>query len=183
MALEHPSYEKDWKKRRLEYDTNLKEFLQEEIDCSESIFIELELKAVKSEIFGNSYEDITSPVKCAYRDFLIAKQNSLEQLQDETISENILPAEGLNKVAHKLVLLWELGIIQQLQREYKQLKPIDFARLIGAIVNETEKAKIETIKKTIIYIGNKKENDPINPISIKKVKSLLAQFGIETKKI
>ncbi len=125
--------------------------------------------------------DKTHPILKYSLDWL--KKKNEENNQDETVSENISPAKTLNKIAHKLVLLWELGIIQLLEKENKDLPPIEIARLVGTIINEKDKAQIETIKKTLIYIGKKNPRSPINPTSIKKVKSILADYGIETKKI
>jgi len=111
------------------------------------------------------------------------EERKKELEQDEAISENILPAEKLEKISHRIVLLHELGIIDLLKKERKDLNETYFAQLIGTLIGVIEKEKVETIRKNLAYINVKHRNNPINNNSTNAVKSLLAKYGIGLKRL
>lgn len=108
---------------------------------------------------------------------------------EEEVLSNPVPLEDiletnleLEKTAHKIVLLHELGVIGHLQklREQKNstLSDTKFAELIGLILGLQGK-KIEAVRKGISGYGQGTKDDPKTPTALQKVRSELLKFGIE----
>jgi len=99
---------------------------------------------------------------------------------------NIENGGGPIVVGHKIVLLYELGIIEYLKKEYFSLlqserTDTDFAKLIAYLIGE--KDKTENIRRAISGIKTGKKNDPATPPAIRQVKSYLATLDIDLKRL
>jgi hypothetical protein len=99
----------------------------------------------------------------------------------------VLPSEILNKEGHLITLLYELGILEVINKRFKDAgedSGTSKARLIGTIIGKTDSSKIENIRKYLsaIEIANHK-NNPINASSIKEVKKILTEYGLSVKNL
>lgn len=100
----------------------------------------------------------------------------------EKVEETIELDTELEKTAHRIVLLHELGIIEHLQKlrneKFSTLTDAKFAQLIGLIL-DLKGNKIDAVRKGISGYGLKKKDDPKTPKALNEVKSKLLQLGIE----
>lgn len=98
-----------------------------------------------------------------------------------------LQAEGLEKIPHLLTLLYELGIIEVINQRFKaegKDTATNKARLIGTIIGKTDKKAVEQIRKYLSVIeikGNPKS--PINDSSIKEVRKILMEYGLQIENL
>ena len=85
------------------------------------------------------------------------------------------------KVSHKLVYLHEIGVYDFLKDKYKTLykTPIKFATLLASVMGIVEPKEIENLRKCIGYIETTNKKNPINDLSLKKVRVELLKLGIE----
>ena len=85
------------------------------------------------------------------------------------------------KVSHKLVYLHEIGVYDFLKDKYKTLykTPIKFAELLASVMGIVEPKEIENLRKCIGYIETTNKKNPINDLSLKKVRAELLKLGIE----
>lgn len=106
-----------------------------------------------------------------------------EQLKELERDQNfkVESIEALDKVSHKIVLLFETGVIEHLKTNYKNLSDEQFAKLVSNIIGEEN--NVETIRKALVYINTTSPKNPINKTSSSKIKSLLIGYGIETTRI
>lgn len=107
------------------------------------------------------------------------------------ITEELFPAsfeaEELQKIPHILTLLYELGIIEVINKRFKaegKDTGTNKARLIGTIIGKTDRKAVEQIRKYLSVIeikGNSKS--PINDSSIKEVKKILTEYGLQIENL
>lgn len=86
----------------------------------------------------------------------------------------------IDKVSHKILLLHKMGVLNFIvEKYYHNQKGTELAKLLGSLFN-SDKSEIETIRKTLSFLDHKKhKNNPENKTSLKAVKQLLLEFGID----
>ncbi len=91
-------------------------------------------------------------------------------------------ALDITKVAHKVVLFHELGVIEPLKRFCQSKNPTlsdtQFADLVGSMMGFQGK-QLETVRKALSGYGQGGSGDVKSAAAINKVKSELMKFGIE----
>lgn len=117
------------------------------------------------------------------REFIVAWANEIT----EELFPASLQAEGLEKIPHLLTLLYELGIIEVINQRFKaegKDTATNKARLIGTLIGKIDTKAIEQIRKYLSVIdlkGNPKS--PINETSIKEVRKILTEYGLQIEKL
>lgn len=109
-----------------------------------------------------------------YRKFLQEQLKEMEVNSKLNAKDEVV--EVLDKTAHKIVLLHEIGVIDFLEKRYSYLSKADFAKLICNVIGMEK--KITTVTKTLRYLGHKDQRNPINDKSLREVQALLSSFGI-----
>lgn len=105
------------------------------------------------------------------------KQLPIEVIEDN--SDEVIQPE-LTAISHKVVLLYELGIIEYLTKvrneKYPTLSNKQFAKLIGFILGI--KGNSETIRKCISGYGQHTKDDPKSKKALKAVKAELSKIDV-----
>ncbi|AMR34256.1 hypothetical protein A0256_23785 [Mucilaginibacter sp. PAMC 26640] len=113
------------------------------------------------------------------------KEQENMYLSKPEIADSVEVADISNKLAHKILLLHELGIIEYLQKEYFHSQQVlrngtDLANLISKIIGET---KSGTVRKDISGIYSKGKDSIMTEKGIRAVKTFLAQLNIPLKRL
>lgn len=111
--------------------------------------------------------------------------NIIIYLDDKLPQPDINSTPYSNAVAHKILLLHELGIIDFLKDRFFSLDQnlrtgTDMANMIATIINESNSG---TVRKAIDGLTSKSKSNIITTTGIRKVKSYLAKFGIDLRKL
>ncbi|OKS84913.1 hypothetical protein [Mucilaginibacter polytrichastri] len=90
------------------------------------------------------------------------------------------------KLSHRILLLYELGIVDFLSKEYfnsqqNDRNSTDFAKIIAVIINEDD--KVETIRKAISGMNTGNKSDIVTSTATKKVGTFLSNFNIKLKRL
>ncbi len=103
--------------------------------------------------------------------------NMVDLIKNKT--EQIKPLD-IEKAGHKILILHELGVLDNLRKNYSILNidtNTNLSKLLAPLLNE----KTETIRKALENIHERKPKGIINKVSVRKVKAELSKLGIETK--
>jgi hypothetical protein len=120
----------------------------------------------------------------------------MQKVHDRFTEAQVDPVESItipsiDSPRHKLVLLKELGLLQELQKNYKTLGHKDLARIICLLcwtTKDLEQKKIDSIISNLedeVFLvlfdeeGTGKTGRPINSRSVKIVKDALRALGIK----
>lgn len=105
------------------------------------------------------------------------KISSINEGEDVGSSQPV--SVDIKSLSARLVYLFELQIIQNLQTHYPGIDNKELASILSGIFGKSENP--ETIRKTLSYIGTGTPKDPINSKSINLVKTELAKLGLDLK--
>jgi hypothetical protein len=108
--------------------------------------------------------------------------NEVEIIEQTNIVSESRPIESLviDKANHKILILYELGVLDHLKNKYSTLaidSNTNLSKLLVPLLNE----KFETIRKALENLHQGKRKSVINKNSVRKVKSELNKLGIDTK--
>lgn len=116
-------------------------------------------------------------LKNGFIDYVLKYIETLDTDQKET--EQIEPLD-LEKASHKILVFYELGILDHLRKNYSVLAVdtnTNLSKLLAPLLNE----KPETIRGALKNLNQSKPKGIINTASVRKVKAELSKLGIETK--
>jgi len=144
-------------------------------------------------------EDINEQIKKKYHSTIMALDQAVTvidaKLKYYKSSSSPSEIEGLDvpvfnhkSPRHKLVLLYELGLLKKIREDYSYLDINDLAKIIGLITGITEKETIKTFAKEIdaIVHNNKtsgKGGSPITNASVKAVRTALLMCGAKITRL
>ncbi|MBL4676397.1 MAG: hypothetical protein JKY70_09375 [Mucilaginibacter sp.] len=154
-------------------------------NCLDYHFEQCENKKEFLDTLKDSFEvyHLTSQVD-AYSEFQYKKVKAWFAEVEKDDIEN-LPSNRLTVVNHKIALLYELGVIDHLQKEYFSAQSnrtnTSFAKLISEIIGQPDSA--DTIRKNLSNLNTGSKNDPNKSVSVTHVKTFLSQFGIDLKRL
>lgn len=86
----------------------------------------------------------------------------------------------IKNASHQFVLLWALGIIQQIRDKHSALSGGEQAAIIAAVMNRKSDEEKESVRKHLSNVGTGKANDPLTRTAVRAVKAELARYGIES---
>lgn len=119
-------------------------------------------------------------------DYRHAKVMAWFDLKEKVPEMNINLDNLPEKATHRFLLLYELGIIDHLTKEYFHHKQTlrtdtDFSRLISIVIGDPSTAP--AIRKMISSVGHGNKSDPITKPGIKKIKKILLEYSIDLKRL
>lgn len=146
------------------------------------------------QIFKNIDECVTSDTPslivlrlCKSANDWIAKKRkelatvlTLQPTEIPTLENEELRIE-LDTEGHKIVMLKELGIIDDIEQRLKNKNPNISAKEISIFLSSVMGVNSETIRKALSGYGQNTKDDPKTQKAIKKVKSEMAKWGIDLR--
>ena len=88
----------------------------------------------------------------------------------------------IRKTSHKFLVLYELGLIDYLKKQYPVLD-YDTNTLISKLFGAILEVKSETLRSCLNHAGTGHKNDPITKSGVNEVKSLFSLYGLEVKRL
>ncbi|MDN3689651.1 hypothetical protein [Cyclobacterium jeungdonense] len=134
-------------------------------------------------VFGQEVITADSDILKAHVAYKISKSLK-EWIHEHSLPEDI--QHKLDIVGHKIALLYELGIIDLIDARFKEdgaETDTNKAKLIGTILDCPNPKMVETIRKTLSYLGLRSNKNPINSRSKKTVEAILKDLGLTAKKL
>jgi hypothetical protein len=164
---------------------------------SGSNFRHLEDYAMRSLLLGlegQEQDEISEKTTDFFASWVHEKILDLKNLIDDKLNmtkdnpvEERLDVESISVLSHKITLLYELGILDLINKRFEKSRRnsnAQKARLISIILGETDKTSTESIRKLLSYIENAgHKQNPITTDSIISVEKILLEFDLKKEKI